>query len=173
MNSTSLMDCGNMFSAGHADGGNAGGGATRALLRNVELVKQLAMLVMGTLLKAQLDWPPPVFHTGYRPVITMLLVKTNPYICAFAYTFPMIIMWLWESGNAVTCLMVTVLSGFWGQLFMISNAEPPPTYFLLRASRTTSWMLQRVPASAAPPFLPLPEMSVANCIPAPACATWT
>src|SRR5713226_8506794 len=155
MNSTSLMVCGNMFSAGHADGGNAGGGATRALLRNVELVKQLAMLVMGTFLKAQLDWPPPVFHTGYRPVITMLLVKTNPYICAFAYTFPVIIM------------------GFWGQLFMISNAEPPPTYLLLRSSRTTSWMLQRVPASAAPPFLPLPEMSVANCIPAPACATWT
>src|ERR1022692_824849 len=35
---------------------------------------------------------PPVFHTGYLPVIIRLLVKTNPYIGAFLARFPMMIM---------------------------------------------------------------------------------
>src|SRR6266705_2552785 len=65
--------------------------------------------------------------------------------------------------------MVTVLSGFVDHPFMISNAVPPPTYLVLRSSRTTSWMLQRVPANAAAPPVPFPERAVAIWIPPPAC----
>src|ERR1700674_402026 len=102
MNPTSLMVCANMLLAGQVEGGNAGGVATRPLWSNLKVVKQLAMLIIGTSLKAQLAGPPPVFHTGYRPVTTRLLVKTNPYIRAVAITFPIIIRWLLGSGKAVT-----------------------------------------------------------------------
>src|ERR1700687_4367964 len=101
------MVCGNMLFAGQLDGGNFDGVATRPLFANVELAKQLVMLVIGTSRAAQLAWPPPALHTGYCPVTTRLLVKTNAYIGTFTYTFPVISMWVPESGNAVTWLMVT------------------------------------------------------------------
>src|ERR1700682_1530693 len=114
------MVCGNTLFAGQLDGGNADGVATRALLANVTVVKQLAMLMIGTSLKAQLAGPPPVFHTGYLPVIIRLLVKTNPYIGAVLIVFPAINIVLVESGIAGTVFIVMVLSRFLGHSFMIS-----------------------------------------------------
>src|SRR5271170_7391025 len=78
--------------AGQDDGGKWDGAATRALLPNVYVLKHVLRLVTGTPEIAQLALPCPEFHTGYLPVVTRLLVKTNPYISGFVTRFPRVIM---------------------------------------------------------------------------------
>src|SRR5260221_18421 len=96
------MVCGNMLFNGHFDGGNAAGLATRALLANVKVLKQLVMLLSGPSACEQLPMPPIASHTGYWPVVTILLVNTNPYIGIFVSRFPTIITWPPGSGKPVT-----------------------------------------------------------------------
>src|SRR5450432_3515523 len=102
MNKTVLTSAGNILFVGQLEGGNLGGVAIKPLLPNVKVEKQFVIVVTGTSLKAQLEEPPPVFHTGNWPVITRLLVKTKAYMEAFWLRFPVSITWLPESGKAVT-----------------------------------------------------------------------
>jgi len=56
-------------------------------LLNVYVVKHLLMIVTGTAEAAQLV-SLPEFQTGYLPVVTKLLVKTNQYIGGLLRLFP-------------------------------------------------------------------------------------
>jgi len=74
------MSWANRFPTGHDDGGYCGGPPIKALFVNLYDLKQFLTLATGMSAYAQLASDPIAFHTGYLPVVTMLFVKTKPYI---------------------------------------------------------------------------------------------
>src|SRR5215813_7897823 len=99
--STACMSGANRLPSGHDDGGYREESPTKALFVNLYELKQVVRVLRGTSAYAQLAGPPPAFHTGYFPVVIILLVKTNPYIFGYDSELPSTRIPPLVSGNPV------------------------------------------------------------------------